>query len=111
MPDNPDAAIVVKNLKPKSWTGQKLDIGMYKSGRQLVVHKAVRVNDQVDFMLQPKLYFAVARNMYAGKAFTSLEVSSTMTLFDLSQYQYGMEVTLNQKPVSGEYSFTAKSLM
>ena len=109
--DNPNNSIVIKNQKPKTWTGRTFDIGIYKSGRLLVVQKGVRIMDQVDFMLQSKLYFAVARNMHVGKVFTSMEISSKMTMFDLSQYPNGIEVTLTQTPGGGEYSFSAASLI
>ena len=97
-------------MKPKSWSGQKYDIGVYKSGRLLVVQKQVRVLDQVDFMLQPTLYFAVARNMYVGKVFTSLEIMTSMKTFDLSQYPNGLEVTLTQAPGGGDYMFTGSPI-
>ena len=76
----------------------------------MVVQKDVRVEDQVDFVMEPRLFFAVARNMYVGKVFNSLEMSSEMTMFDLSEYPNGIEVTLNQAPGGGEYSFSANSL-
>ena len=73
--------------------------------------KDVCPNDQVDFMLQPKLYFAVARNLQVGSIFTSLEIQSEMTEFDLPQYPSGMKVTLDQAPVGGAYTFTASELI
>ena len=62
-------------------------------------------------MLQPKLYFGVVRNMKVGDTFTSLEITSALTEFDLSNYPTGLEVTLNQAPGGGKYSFTGQLMM
>ena len=111
VPDNPNNAIVIKNCRPKTWSGRMYDIGVYKSERLLVVQKDLRVMGQAVFILQPKLYFAVAHNMYVGKVFSSFEISSNMAMFDLSQYPNGIEVTLTQAPGGGEYIFSGTSLI
>lgn len=107
---NPDNTIVVKNEKPRSWSGRKFDIGVYKSGKLLVVQKDVHIGDQCDFMLQLKLYFAVARNISIGKVFSSLEITTALTEFDLADYANGIKVTLSQKSGSGEYSFSGEQM-
>jgi len=67
--------------------------------------KDVHCGDQVDFMLQPRLFFAVVRNVQVGDIFTSLEITTNMTEFDLSDYPNGLEVTLNESAGGGQYSF------
>ena len=109
--ENPDGTIVVENKAPNAWNGRKFDVGVYKDGNLLVTQKDVHVGDQVDFMLQPRLYFAVVRNMVVGDIFTSLEITSYMTEFDLSDYPQGMEVTLNEAAGSGKFSFSAVNMI
>ena len=86
------------------------DIGVYKSNHLLVTQPDVHVGDQVDFMLQPKLYFGVVRNMKVGDTFTSLEITSALTEFDLSNYPNGLDVTLAQEPGGGQYKFSGAPL-
>ena len=86
------------------------DVGVYKNGELLVVQKDVHIGDQVDFMLQPKLYFGVVRNMVVSDVFTSLEITSFLTEFDLSEYPDGLKVTLSQTGGGGQYQFTGEHL-
>ena len=87
------------------------DIGVYKADHLLVTQPDVRVGDQIDFMLQPKLFFGVVRNMKVGDTFTSLESTTALTEFDLSDYPSGIEVTLNEAPRGGRYSFSGQSMI
>ena len=87
------------------------DVGVYKEGRLLVVQPDVHIGNQIDFMLQPKLYFGVVRNMHVGDVFTSLEITSSLTEFDLSNFPNGIEVTLNQAPGGGRYSFSGQPMI
>ena len=105
VPSNPNNTIVIKNIPPASWSGRKFDVGVYRDNRLLVTQKDVHVGNQIDFMLQPKLYFGVVRNMHVGDVFTSLEITSSLAEFDLSDYPNGIEVTLNEAPGGGRYSF------
>ena len=82
------------------------DVGVYKEGRLLVTQKDVHCGDQVDFMLQPRLFFAVVRNVQIGDIFTSLEITTNMTEFDLSNFPHGLQVTLNESAGGGQYSFS-----
>ena len=110
VPSNPNNTIVIKNIPPASWSGRKFDVGIYRDNRLLVTQKDVHVGNQIDFMLQPKLYFGVVRNMHVGDVFTSLEITSSLTEFDLSDYPNGIEVTLNEAPGGGRYSFSGKPM-
>ena len=108
---NPENTIVIRNKKPKAWSGRKFDIGIYKSKKLLLVQKDVRIGDQVDFTLKPIISFAVVRNMHIGKVFSSLEITSALTEFDLSEYPNGIIVTLKQRGSSGQYEFSAESMV
>ena len=109
-PSNPNNTIVIKNTRPKTWNGRTFDIGVYKNNRLLIVQKDVKVDDQEDFQLQPKLFFAVARNIKIGQTFTSAEISSAFADYDLSDYPDGIVVTLSQAKVGGQYSFSASPM-
>jgi len=104
---NPDGTIVIENKVPSAWSGRKFDVGIYKDEKLLVVQKDVHVGNQVDFLLQPRLFFGVVRNVTIGDIFTSLEITSYLTEFDLENFPHGMEVTLNEAPGGGQYTFTA----
>ncbi len=104
--ENPNGTIVIENKPPTAWNGQKFDVGIYKDGKLLVTQKDVHVGDQVDFMLQPRLYFGVVRNITIGDIFTSLEITSYLTEFDLSNFPQGLQVTLNEAAGGGRYSFS-----
>ena len=109
-PTNPNGSIVIKNVPPATWSGRMFDIGVYKNGSLLVVQKDVHIGDQVDFMLKPKLYFGVVRNMVEGDVFTSLEITSSLTEFDLSDYPNGIRVSLKQLPGGGQYEFSGEAM-
>ena len=77
----------------------------------LATQPQVHTGDQVDFMLQPKIYFGVVRNMQVGETFTSLEITSSLEMFDLSNFPNGIIVTLREAPGGGRYSFSAVPTM
>ena len=85
-------------------------MNLYKNGRILMSEKNVHVGSQANFMLKPKLYFGVVREMNVGDTFTGLETDSTNTEFDLSEYPNGLEVTLSEQPGGGLYSFSGRPL-
>lgn len=105
--------IFVRNI-PTSDTrcGQIFDVGVYKDGKLLVVQPDIRVGCQAYFLLQPKLYFAVVRNMMVGDIFTSMEITSIPQEFDLNKYPNGMIVTVSEKAIDfgGQYTFTASAM-
>ena len=50
--------------------------------------------------------------MKVGDVFTSLEITSSLSEFDLSSYPNGIEVTLNEKPGGARsYSFSGQSMV
>ena len=78
----------------------------------MVIQPDIRVGDQAYVLLQPKLYFAVVRNMMVGDIFTSLEITSFQTEIDLSNFPKGLIVTLTERAfdLGGQYFFTASSM-
>ncbi|XP_019853418.1 PREDICTED: uncharacterized protein LOC109582851 [Amphimedon queenslandica] len=108
-PTNPNGSIVIRNIPPATWSGNMFDLGVYKNGSLLVIEKDVLVGNQVGFLLKPKLYFGVVRNLVEGDIFTSLEITSFLTEFDLTNYPNGLKVTLNF-PVGGEYVFSGEAM-
>ena len=97
-------------MRPQGWTGRKYNIGLNKAGRLLVFQEGVHVGDQADFMLQPKLFFGVVRNMHVGQTFKSLEFTQSLTPFDLSEYPNGLKVILKQEASGGAYTFIGELL-
>ena len=110
VPPNPNNAVIIQNLHPSSWNGRTFDIAVYKEGRILVTQPDVHVGNQIDFMLTPKLFFGVVRNMKVGETFKSLEITSFLTEFDLSRYPNGVEITLKELG-GGKYIFSAVSMI
>lgn len=110
VPDNPGGTVVIQNMKPKWWDGQTFNIGIYKNRHLMLMQKDVAVGDQVDFVLQPKLFFAVAKDMYLGKIFQSVELSTTPVEFNLTQFPNGMFITLFYDKDTTEYTFEAEEM-
>lgn len=108
---NPNGSIVIKNVPPAAWSGRKFDVAIYKERHMLLQEKGLCVGMQVDFVIEPKLYFGVVSHMKVGQSFESLTSITTLTDFDLSQFPNGIEVTLNVKPGGGELYFTADQYM
>ena len=106
VPENPNNTVVIKNIPPSTWSGRMFDVGVYKDNRLLVTQPDVHIGNQIDFMHQPRLYFGIVRNMQVGDTFTSLEITSSLAEFDLSDYPNGINVTLSQAPGSGKFTFT-----
>ena len=97
-------------MQPQGWTGRKYNIGLIKDGRLLVVQQGVHVGDQANFMLQPKLFFGVVRNMQVGEIFKSLEITQSLTSFDLSEYPNGLQVKLQEELSGGAYTFVGETM-
>ena len=98
---------MVQSKCPTTWNGRKFNVGIYKNEKLLLTHNDVHVGDQIDFVMNPILFFGIVRNMSAGDVFYSLEVMSYLQQFDLKKYPDGMEVTLTEEPTGGMYTFTA----
>ena len=104
---NLDGSIVVQNRIPKAWTGRMFDVGVFKDNRLILTQPDVHIGDQVVFIMKPVLFFSIVRNVSVGHVFSSLEIMSSMQEFDLRDFPDGMEVTLDEEPTGGRYTFTA----
>ena len=99
--------MVVKNVKPRMWSGLPRNFGLYKDGRLLVTQHNVGVGSQAVFQLTPILYFGVVKDITVGEIFKSLTITQSNFTVNMNNYTNGLVVTLSINPVSGEYIFTA----
>ena len=104
---NPGNEIVVKNIKPRSWSGLPYDFGLYKSGKLLVTQLDVGIGSQAVFQLTPKLYFGVVKDIRVGAIFKSLTITQNYFMVNLNDFANGLVVTLTMNQASGEYRFAA----
>lgn len=111
VPPNQNGAIFIKNIRPRAWFGRKFDVGVYREKRLFLVQKDIRVNDHVEFVLEPKLCFGISYNVKVEQVFDSLQMMNYVTEYDLREYPNGIQVSLHEKPGGGEYEFIAEQLM
>ena len=48
-PRNPGGSIVVKNMKPSSWSGRPFNFGLYKNGKLLLAQHNIGIGSQVRY--------------------------------------------------------------
>ena len=106
---NRDGSVVIKNTISECWSGNKFDLGIFRDNKLMLTSDQVHVGDQAVFLIKPILFFAIARKFKTGEKFNSLEVMSRKEMFDLSEYQNGMNITLTEEPGGGKYVFTAET--
>ena len=107
-PINPGQAIVVKNMKPKSWSGLPTNFGLYKSDKLLMTQQSVGVGSKAVFQLTPNLYFGVIKDIKYSTVFSSLSIMQKYFCVDLNNFANGLIVNLTRNVASGEYIFKAK---
>jgi len=96
---------VVKNTVPSRWTGRKYDIAIVRDGKLFLQIKDVNVGNQAEFQVNPKLYFAVVRNVVIEQTVHIGEVTTGQMMFDLTKYPTGLNVYLYKSPGGGRYQF------
>lgn len=106
-PINPGNTIVVRNMKPTTWSGQPFNFGLYKSGKLLVTQYNVGVGSQSVFQLTPKLYFGVVKDIRIGAIFKSLTTTQSFFCVNLNDFANGLVVNLDMNQASGEFFFNA----
>ena len=106
-PTNPGNTIVIKNMKPTTWSGQPFHFGLYKSGKLLVTQFGVGVLSQAVFQLTPKLYFGVVKDIRIGEIFKALTTTQSYFMVNLNDFANGLIVNLDMNQASGEFYFTA----
>ena len=97
--------IVVKNTVPSCWNGRKYNIEVFRDEKLFLEMKNVNVGNQADFQVNPKVYFAVARNIKFAQSVYIGEMTSGETMFDLSKYPSGLNVYLYKTAGGGRYYF------
>ena len=106
-PTNPGNTIVVRNMKPSSWSGQPFNFGLYKAGKLLATQHGVGVGSQAVFQLTPKLYFGVVKNIRIGDIFKSLTTTQSYFMVNLNDFANGLVIYLDMNHASGEFCFSA----
>ena len=112
-PINPDNAIVVRNVKPSSWSGREYSVGVIKGSKKVMYQGQIPVGDQAVFVLKPILHFGVTRSdKFIPQMFKSSEIAEATDAqesFDLSNYPNGMKVTLKES-ADGRYTFKGENI-
>lgn len=86
-----DGVVVVRNE-----AAQKIDVGLAKNGKPLVVKRQVGESDQAEFQLTPTLYFAYVNDLQEGELIKS-EISASKTYaLDLTNLK-SVDIDLSMK--------------
>ena len=122
---------MVYNKPPSTWSGRKLNVGLYKDGNVLIAKRNLRVGDYVELKPTNKLYFScmevpsptcdfdindVFVNAQRRRP-SSSETNQTdffdaefspLTQIDLNHYPNGVDIFLQENELSGQLSFIPK---
>ena len=127
-PPNKHGVYMIYNKPPAAWSGRKLNIGLYKDEKVLIVKRDLRVGDYVELKPTNKLYFCCmesasptsprfdinavftnARSVNRGDSIDFFDAEFTpLTKIDLHQYPNGMEVIVQENEMSGQILFIPK---
>ena len=119
---------MIYNKPPAAWSGRKLNIGLYKDEKVLLVKQNLRVGDYVELKPTNKLYlccmevaspsspgfdinavFANTNRRSFGEHVDFFDAEFTpLTPIDLHQYPNGMEVIVQENEMSGQILFIPK---
>ena len=119
---------MIYNKPPVAWSGRKLNVGLYKDDKVLLVKQDLRVGDYVELKPTNKLYFCCMGSASPthpsfdiNAVFSSARRGSTgddvdffdaefspLIQIDLHQYPNGMEVTVQENEMSGQILFITK---
>ena len=119
---------MIYNKPPAAWSGRKLNIGLYKDEKVLLVKRNLRVGDYVELKPTNKLYlsimesaspthpsfdinaiFASSRRRSIGDDVDFFDAEFTPLIqIDLHQYPNGVEVTVQENKMSGQILFIPK---
>ena len=124
-PLNSHGVYVIYNNPPVAWSGRRLNIGLYKDGKALILKRNLRVGDYVEMKPTNKLYFCCMES--ASPTDPSFDINSVicrkstgddvdffdaeftpLMQVDLDQYPNGMEVTVQENEMSGQILFSFK---
>ena len=119
---------MIYNKPPAAWSGRKLNIGLYKDEKVLLVKQNLRIGDYVEMKPTNKLYFCcmeVASSTHPSFDINAIFESARrrsladdvdffdaeftpLTQIDLHQYPNGVEVTVQENEMSGQILFVSK---
>ena len=114
-PVNPDNAIVVRNVKPSSWSGRNYSVGVIKGSKMIMTQRQVPIGDQAVFILEPILYIGVVQSdkfISAWQIFTNSEIAEmtdALASFDLRTYPNGLKVLLKES-ADGKFTIIGESM-
>ena len=119
---------MIYNKPPAAWSGRKLNIGLYKDEKVLLVKQNLCIGDYVEMKPTNKLYFCCmevaspthpsfdinaifesTRRRSLGDDVDFFDAEFTpLTQIDLHQYPNGVEVTVQENEMSGQILFISK---
>ena len=127
-PPNSHGVYIIYNKPPAAWSGRKLNIGLYKDEKVLIVKRNLRVGDYVELKPTNKLYFssmdvespsspgfdlnAIFENARRGSIrddtdFFDAEFTPLIQV-DLQNYSNGMDIIVQENEMSGQILFIPK---
>ena len=120
---------MVYNKPPSTWSGRRLNVGLYKDGNVLLAKRNLHVGDYVELKPTNKLYFSSMevpsptcdfdiKNVFVNAQRRRSSFSeatdffdaefSPLTQIDLNHYPNGVDITLQENELSGQLSFIPK---
>ena len=127
-PPNNHGIYIIYNKPPAAWSGRKLNIGLYKDEKVLLVKRNLRVGDYVELKPTNKLYFSsmevgspsspgfdlnaifeTARRGSIREDIDFFDAEFTpLVQIDLQNYSNGMDVIIEEHEMSGQILFIPK---
>ena len=127
-PPNNHGVYIIYNKPPAAWSGRKLNIGLYKDEKVLIVKRNLRVGDYVELKATDKLYFsnmevesasspgfdlnAIFENGRRGSIREDIDFFDAeftpLTQIDLQNYSNGMDIIIQENELSGQILFIPK---
>ena len=126
---NSHGVYMIYNRPPATWTGRKINVGVYKDDKLLIVKHNVRVGDYCELKPTHKLYMCCMIipsptcapghneiwNLFAPPKRSSniiddIDIEFTpLVQIDLANYPNGVDINVTEIEVSGQIKFIPKS--
>ena len=111
---------VIHNRPPTTWTGRRINIGIYKEDKLLLLHKNLCVGEYCELRPTKKLYMCcmteespdghVVSLLGKKDSIGTIDVAFTpLVQVDLTHYPNGVDIELTEVEVSGQVKFTPKA--
>ena len=114
VPLNADNALVVRNVKPISWSGREYGVRVLK-GDSPLLRLQTPVGEQALFVVEPILYFGIVQSkrfISKSQKYRSSEIEEmceALEDFDLRNYPNGLKVTLKES-TDGRFTLTGENM-